>query len=418
MKRLTFLIAGLGILVLAVTIGTLVNRASTPSRSTPYRPASRQVQGPATAAGQLSSHKHKSAGQTREHVPGPCALQVTVWGVGSTVMGAQVALHHMEQHLCRGDVTDQSGRVRFEGLLEGRYQISVNHPDFIPYAESFSVVGTLTTLDVYLTEGARVLGVVVDRSNRPVAGAVVRALAKDSNDEFGMDETDARGEFALTGLPVTTLRLYVHTGRHRPRFIEPVRFSAPGESQHMVVQVDDAYRVQGRVMAADGRPLAGAHVGCSDEGSNFVTTGDDGAFELGGIGDEPVNVFAVARGFGPQHVRGVAPNTTGLYIVLQPAARVVGEVVPEAPIEGFEAALWKYDDYFRKDLRVAALAFESPARRFEFNGLAPGDYVLEIVADGHQPAKIPAHVLAGQTLDTGAVALKRSEFSRGQNHER
>lgn len=418
MRRLTVLVAGIGVLALVLIVGIQVGRNSTSSRPASYRHASRQLQSPVTPAGRQRDHKHGPAGHKQEQVRGRSSLQITVWGGGSTVMGAQVSVHHGEQPICRNGMTDQSGRVRFEGLIEGRYELSVAHADFVSHSESFSIIGTQTQLDVYLTEGARVLGVVVDRSNMPVAGAVVRALAKDSNDEFGMDETNARGEFALTGLPITTLRLYVHTGRHRPKFTEPMRFSAPGEAQRVVIQLEDANRVQGRVMAPDGKPLAGAQVGCSDEGSNIVTTRDDGGFELGGIGDEPVNVFVVARGFGPKHVRGVAPNTAGLYIVLEAAARIVGEVVPEAQVEGFEVALWKYDEYFRKDLRVAAHAFESPARHFEFNEIAPGDYVLEIVADGHQPTKIPVHVLAGQTLDQGAVALKRTEFSRGQNHER
>lgn len=153
-------------------------------------------------------------------------------------------------------------------------------------------------------------GRVVDAMYEPVPAATVRATTLD-NRPLADAVTDGSGYYLLTGLPLGTRQLWV---RAAPAGyvdgLESVTLTAEQPDAHgVIVRLYDAGTVRGRVVAVDGKPLAGALVAARGEGSRALykpterretRTDDQGRFALEHV---PIGEVTV-RAFAPSHDLG------------------------------------------------------------------------------------------------------------------
>ena len=215
-----------------------------------------------------------------------------------------------------------------------------------------------------LRKAAQVRGMVVDEGGRPVAGANVTGHWTSA--EFGRDpnshfvRSDARGEFVLGSIaPGAEAKLGASTGPADESDPVVVASAGAGGSVTIRLRKKPTLALTGRVVEADGRPLAGARVSVevrqpgqfggrgslfAFEGSPEIHTGPDGRFAT--PGQVPVGfqyrVAVEAPGHEPADSRWVAPPVLAIPDVpLRRAVgvrEVAGRVVDSAgqPVAGVE----------------------------------------------------------------------------------
>lgn len=150
-----------------------------------------------------------------------------------------------------------------------------------------------------LRKAAQVQGRVVDEADEPVAGATV--LGSWTSAEYGRNpnsaraETDARGEFILGSIaPKSEVRVSASFGLVAQSESVTVPVAGEGEPIALRLKKKPTLALSGRVLGADGRPLAGALVrvkvrppdqqfgsvgGFDFEGPAEIRSGPDGRYK-------------------------------------------------------------------------------------------------------------------------------------------
>jgi len=156
----------------------------------------------------------------------------------------------------------------------------------------------------------------------------------------------------------------------------------------------DAGHLRGRVLAADGRPVAGSEVRALSDRTVLATVvaDEEGAFRIGPL--RPGEILLVARSGGlASDVEGPIPlapgeELGGLTLHLAPGGSLAGRILDAetaAPLEG--AAV-----------RAAGLLSRTDALgRFAFEGLTPGEIVLQVRAEGYEPRDERLSIGSGPT---------------------
>jgi hypothetical protein len=107
--------------------------------------------------------------------------------------------------------TDGRGRATFEGVGAGRYAVVTDGPLVLlaPVLVEVSEAATPQDVEVRLTHGLAIRGVVRDAQGAPVAGVWVNAQSTgEQMDPFrGSAQTDARGEFVIQPLAAGSYQL-------------------------------------------------------------------------------------------------------------------------------------------------------------------------------------------------------------------
>jgi hypothetical protein len=337
------------------------------------------------------------------------SLSVRVSSGGVPVSGASVVVERdRAQPLppLGSALTGQDGVATISGLPFGSWQLLVVHSELAKHRGAVELVAERVVIEVSLERGVRIEGSVVDGRRRAVDDATVRVLSASSNVEYAKQQTDASGAFVITGLDPADFRLYVHTGRHRPRWEGPLRFSRHGESRRVAIQLEDGRTLSGKVIDAHGEPVTGAHVGAADEGSALTTTDAQGRFELAGLADAPVNVYATAPGYGPSHLGGALPGGKPIEILLERAASVTGELRLQAPAQSVMVSVCRPDPKMAGGgLCIARQRYEPPTPRFMLENLPVGTHDLVIEAQGHRTARVSVSLSPGQNFTVPLVAL-------------
>lgn len=207
--------------------------------------------------------------------------------------GAQVYLR-LGETTVRLLTTDANGAWTATDVPVGAYRILVFSSDGRTGARREAVPvteGVITFAQIALPGTSIVRGRVLTASgDRPVAGAVVAGGSE-------LTRTDADGFFIVEGVPVG--RQQISVGVERTRSGEPARSDPafdfprfggtqldvlPGDGNFVVVRLEPAARVVGRVLLADGKPKAGAFV-CHpvESGFEFVEADAEGRFEWEGL---------------------------------------------------------------------------------------------------------------------------------------
>jgi hypothetical protein len=247
------------------------------------------------------------------------------------------------------------------------------------------------------------LRILVRGDDAGVPDASVRILEPSSTRELGVCLTDGAGACEVSALRPGRVRVYVHTGRFRPKTTEPIACES-GRVASVEVSLEPGRFLSGRVRSSDGQPLAGVHVGSSDEGSLLTSTDSEGRFE-GGLGEEPINLFATAEGFAPKQIRGARPGSAGFDITLERPATVVGEI-ERGSAAAVRVGICHFDPHFAKELCIARQALEPGQSAYRFEGLPSGSYDVVVEADGFQTERESVRLEAGAMATVPHVTLR------------
>lgn len=260
---------------------------------------------------------------------------------------------------------------------------------------------------------AHLAGVVVDAAGAPVPGAEVHVyLRTDATNRRYEVAADAAGRFVLNDVwPAGTTLEALAPGHGASA---PVKFvPRPGERRDgLVLRLGAARRLTGRVVDAEGAPVAGARVRARQQRgrwlSDTVRTDGDGRFAVDGVSDGPHLLVVQVEGQPRLQRSGVTPGTD-VEVVLHGGGRVRGALTEAggAPV-GAAIATVTVTRFVREGETAADLP--PPAARasvdggaFEVDGLVPGTYDLAVAVPGYLPA--PAAGVVVTAGGTAALAL-------------
>jgi hypothetical protein len=276
--------------------------------------------------------------------------------------------------------TDQAGRVRVRALPARTDLVLVVWPDVAaPVRRRVPGLapGETRVIEVALSAGATVSGVVTDPAGAAAPGARVLVLRR--GQMFGFDDVvvregvaDEGGRFTVGGLPEGKL---IARAEHDlwlqslPASLEVLGQTSPAA---LTLALRPGRSIQGFLHRADGGPVTGVEVrarfdaghlaGPQALGANSGARGRGvadagGAFVIAGLGAGPFVVEAeapapasgdAADAVAPLRARldGVKPGSNGVVLTLRPPLALAGRVVDEAgaPVGDVEVALLRVTD--------------------------------------------------------------------------
>jgi protocatechuate 3,4-dioxygenase beta subunit len=360
--------------------------------------------------------------------------------------------------------TDDRGRFEIVVRRSGGYSLSVSKPGFAASTEFREAVDTAEPIEIRLTRGAVISGTVRDGNGKPVAGTGIVVRRTDpsgttySSGEYVTD-TDDRGEFRVGSLAAGPYAVVVtrpgsqgsagwRSGIFVNAAVDPnlVVHARAGEEQtvHRVFDRPDSSvagavsfvagfvagsrdpgtpttakggSIAGRVIDADGRPVAAAIVGAFPlsgasthtfvEGTFVGTTRTaaasdaQGRYQLSGLQPDTYRIVArppdgrleiPTEGAGAIVTLRDGERAASLDVTIPRGSAIAGTVVDEFgdPIEGITVQAWQAR--WKEGRHVIAPAAGAPARktddqgRYRLYGLAPGAYYPVVLGDDPPPA--------------------------------
>lgn len=195
------------------------------------------------------------------------------------------------------DESDAEGRFELENVPIGDVMIRAYDGEHAVTTATLKIEDCegIAPLELRMTAGGGLEGVVRDAASQPVAGA--RLTLSHRSIGFVNTTSDAEGRYRFDRLPAGGMRLQaMRSGQHTTTFVaipegerveQDVAFSSGGTGE-----------IRGRVTSGD-RPLAGmaltviTSVGKGILGSHHPVTGEDGTYRVTGLAD---GVYAVLIG--------------------------------------------------------------------------------------------------------------------------
>jgi hypothetical protein len=260
----------------------------------------------------------------------------------------------------------------------------------------------LTGVEIVMDAGATVAGTVIDPAGAIVAGAQVIGYGSEQR-EVVRAQTGADGGFALRALVPGKVHIEAEAPGFARSAVVTVHVEAERPVTGVVVTLQAARVISGRVIAETGEPVAGATVrvepmmgrGAAVE----ARTGQSGVFELGGLGIGPHLLSAGAPGFATTREPGVSAPVRELEIVLTRSGALFGRVTARgAPLRAFSVRLQGRSELrTRPSTGPAASDLTTEAEHFRIAS-ADGSYRIEDVRPGTYDVTLFAPGLAPETV--------------------
>jgi RNA polymerase sigma factor (sigma-70 family) len=205
--------------------------------------------------------------------------------------------------------TDDAGTARFDELPP--MTVAVRLLQHTEESNAQVRAGAVTELELLLPAGIELHGRVVDADRRPIAGAEVDLMEFNSSLAAAVATADADGRFLVRHVAPTSM-VSARTARHAAAPWQLVQGTSGGRADVVVTLIDAGGVVDGIVVRADGRAVAGAEVlvGRSSFDGVVTSTGlpatavpvraaDDGRFRIVGLAQGENPVVVRAAGFAP-----------------------------------------------------------------------------------------------------------------------
>ena len=268
-----------------------------------------------------------------------------------------------------------------------------------------------------------VTGRVTDADGQPIAGAEI-GIGTDrvASNALPSVKTDADGRYAIGGKPDAALTLTFTAKGHAPQLAQFTNSASVGEVNETL---QPAKTLAGRVVDADGKPVAGAHVFVDTwRGTRTLkaqrTADADGRFTWENAPADPVMVTVDAMGFAYKNNTPMSPDQANVITLAKPVTFVGRAVDAETkqpvtsftPIVGIVFDKSQTPSFQRSggtdDATPSAdgafkltFSYPYPGRvvRVEAYGYAPADSPIVTMTDGDQQFTYELHRAAGLAGD-------------------
>jgi len=315
--------------------------------------------------------------------------------------------------------TDEHGRFALPGLIPGTYELNSYHEDYLrpETAPQVTLVAGETPEEprIELEAGGVVTGRVIDANQRPVPGATVEAIGRAWGTGDGAMTGDD-GTFTLRRIRPGRLRVVAQrewfNDMRTPgttdddvqgKFVEV----EAGKTAHVeLVVVEQFGTITGKVVDADGGPIADAFVQSTRESDSAAASGKgaraslrfgawlrtpslteaDGTFALDELEVGKHTVSAMRKGGGEGVVEHVETGSTGVVIRLSEGGSIAGKVVLAS---GAVPKRFSIDLEDRKQAVHRRDSFFQTEGRFTLSDLPAGTYtVAASAAEGSSEGQV------------------------------
>lgn len=299
------------------------------------------------------------------------------------------------------------------------------HPPVEPGAEK-------RVPDLTMTSGMQLTGTVKDKSGRPVASAVIRAVSRSiaagaGNKNAASCRTDAEGHYRLDFLAAGSHEISIEAEGFLPH-TRSVLFGFLGNLEDKstldFVLIEAAGSLKGIVLSHKGKPLANAVVQAALAGaatsssvSKECRTAKNGAFTLNGISSGLYVVTAEHESYFLKEPIQVQSTADRVKVLLHEKGRVKGRIISEgAPPGRFDIGIEKFVPKWPRTRLSREREYRfSRGRSFTLAGLIPGTYVFVVKADGFAWSLSPEiEVSSGKTAENLEITLVLGGGLKGQ----
>jgi len=232
---------------------------------------------------------------------------------GAPVANARVMIAQLGEANPRNAYSDDAGHYMLTGVAPGTYHGHADAPNAAAFSNALDVTVAAAehrTLDIELTAGAQITGVVLDSTSTPIAGVMVRFERHDNATwwDHGRCISDTAGHFTCGGLAgggAYTPSVYFEDNGQPPLHfaVAPAPVAvADGDAQvdgiRLVVEAQ-RLTIRGRVVDRNGAAVGEARVLASGgHEANFgplpsTLSDGNGAFELRGLAAGTYTVEAI-----------------------------------------------------------------------------------------------------------------------------
>ena len=290
--------------------------------------------------------------------------------------------------------TDAEGRFTVPDLLPGmRFKLRVRAPERADHLSGpYEAVAGMAPVEVRLPAVRDLLvSVVGAEDGKPVPGCGVRCRVLEGDETLANTTlpTDALGQARFRGLPEGTTTVRAGGGDVPRTPYEEVAAQPGADPRTHTLRVGKGLRIEGRVLDAEKRPVAGANVGAHDAQNNWrggTSTGPDGSFALRGLPSGTWRVQAWAQGRSSPEPVSVEAGATGVELVLPSAAeagrtllvRVLGPDGLPVPAFQVELSTRGSNSSTSGSMGLAALGVAEGDTDIIPLGLLRGDLLLEV----------------------------------------
>ncbi len=411
-------IAPIVIVVAILTVGGALLVRSTHNRPTREEPGSPpRLETPSRDALLPKKITEAAEPESSESVPAPEGeLRVRVTAEGSAVSGARILVLFPAARLRRESVTDAEGNALFPNIPIGEWGIGVRHSRYIPAgAEAVVREGKTAEVEIELKQGALLRGRVTEADGAAIPG--VKVYLCNTGEQIaplgqGLEaKTDEAGFYRIDGIPVRGVVILFTSPRHKP-LQDRHEFTYAGEEVEVDARLVEGNVIKGRVTDEGGIALEGVSVTARNELAKATTTDERGRFAIYALGEDSIHLSASRPGFGTVYLHDIAPNTLDLVVRLPLPGSIRGNIVTDpAPLpKWFAVNLWRFDPYYKRDIRVRTATFEGGGTGFLLENVTPGEYVLKVLAppDHFLDKPIPVTVTGGGETSGVLVPLRKN----------
>lgn len=208
-----------------------------------------------------------------------------------------------------GGVTDPNGEYTIEALEAGEKSVNFNRQGYLTESRTITLSGDRARLDVILSTGTRLSGVVVTEAGVPVADAQVSAMSA-ADGSFGKQvRTDSNGSFQFEGLSSGHYTFNAQKSGYASGMVRDFDVST-GAPLRIVLK--NGGTIIGHVTGLTEKELAETTVMASSQNGNASSSADNsGNFRIEGAPSGTVRVIARTGGMGG-NFKSSSPKTIEL----------------------------------------------------------------------------------------------------------
>jgi hypothetical protein len=309
--------------------------------------------------------------------------------------------------------SDADGRFVIGGLAPGSYTVMARHPDYADSSALVEVKDGPAAVDLRLTAGGRVGGIVLSETNAPLAGAAVTlASGAAGGGGFGRGGfgggqstvTDEGGRFRFTHLAAGRYTVEASLRGHQAPPVELI-LQAGEALENLTLSLASGARIRGVVSGLPSALQGGVVVAATGPAGYGASTraGADGTFELTGAPVGPINLRATAGEPG-----GATRSATAQTIVAEGQDQAQVEIVFDIGF-ALSGTVTRNGQPVDVAMVMAALqggggrnasARTNAAGSYRLEGLAQGTYDVTVVPPGGgRPQRQTVTVADDTTLD-------------------
>ncbi|WP_404459812.1 leucine-rich repeat domain-containing protein [Sutcliffiella horikoshii] len=203
------------------------------------------------------------------------------------------------------------------------YNLSLQATDYKMHDEyNITLLEGSNTLQVELTEGAKVTGKIVDANDNPLLGASYYAYG---NTSYAYGQTKSEGEMTLAGITVEDMTLEISMPGYQTKQLSIKATDFDGETLNLgnIVMSPEQY-VHGKVLNEKGEPVRQAYVYLYEEGASWSSywarTDATGYFKVRNVEGDTTYTLKTEAYNQPQAVKEVTASTDEYTIILEKPA--------------------------------------------------------------------------------------------------